>query len=112
MENERKNKMETILIFPAYISSKKKSQPKHWRGLSIEEIKQLQPGQRVKFISSLMGDVRECKVNGKPKTWKTRLNDIKVPLKYGLYEYAYAEYINGVSVGVTLVKEIENEINL
>ena len=27
--------------------------------------------------------------NGKTQTWKTRPNEFKVPVKYGLYEYAY-----------------------
>ena len=27
--------------------------------------------------------------NGATKTWKTRPNEFKVPVKYGLYEYAY-----------------------
>jgi len=32
-----------------------------------------------------------CKVrrNGKTQVWKTRPNDFKVPVKYGLYEYLY-----------------------
>lgn len=33
--------------------------------------------------------VREFRVSGKPKTWKTRPNDVKVPIKYGLYDNAY-----------------------
>lgn len=27
--------------------------------------------------------------NGKTQLWKTRPNDFKVPVKYGLYEYFY-----------------------
>jgi len=27
--------------------------------------------------------------NGKTQTWKTRPNDFKIPVKYGLYEYTY-----------------------
>jgi len=27
------------------------------------------------------------KVNGRPKTWKTRKDSIRIPAKYGLYEY-------------------------
>jgi hypothetical protein len=30
-----------------------------------------------------------ARVNGKPKTWKTRPNDCTVPWKHGLYEYGY-----------------------
>lgn len=33
--------------------------------------------------------VCRLRVNGAPKLWKTRPNDIRVPYKYGLYEYGY-----------------------
>lgn len=32
--------------------------------------------------------------NGKTKTWKTRPNDFKVPIKHGLYDYAYIDQNN------------------
>ena len=32
---------------------------------------------------------RKWKVNGKVQTWKTRPNEIKVPLKFGLYHHDY-----------------------
>jgi len=28
-------------------------------------------------------------VNGAVKTWKTRPNDVKVPIKHGLFDYSY-----------------------
>jgi hypothetical protein len=28
-----------------------------------------------------------ARLNGKPKTWKTRPDAIRIPAKYGLYEY-------------------------
>lgn len=39
--------------------------------------------------------VRQVKVNGAVKTWKTRPNDCKMPYKYGMYEYGYVEFVNG-----------------
>ena len=30
-----------------------------------------------------------CRANGKCQTWKTRPNDFKLPVKYGLYQYFY-----------------------
>ncbi len=33
------------------------------------------------------GSPKRCRANGKCKTWKTRPNDFKLPVKYGLYEY-------------------------
>lgn len=32
-----------------------------------------------------------CRVNGKCKTWKTRPNDFKLPVKHGLYNCFYIE---------------------
>lgn len=47
-------------------------------------------GRVVAVSEKIDGDkVREFRVSGKPKTWKTRPNDVKVPVKYGLYENAY-----------------------
>ena len=39
------------------------------------------------WFVTLTGDARECKINGKVRTWKQDLNRIEIPLKYGLYEY-------------------------
>ena len=33
--------------------------------------------------------VRRFRVSGQVKTWKTRPNDVKVPVKYGMYDNAY-----------------------
>jgi len=35
-----------------------------------------------------------CRVNGKCKTWKTRPNDFKLPVKHGLYDYFYIDNHN------------------
>jgi hypothetical protein len=32
--------------------------------------------------------------NGKTQTWKTRPNDFKIPVKYGLYQYFYIDQNN------------------
>lgn len=88
-------------------NSKKKT-IKPWKPLTVRELKALSYGDRVSFISR-MRDVRTVKVNGAPKTWKTRPNDVKVPLKYGLYEFAYAFMQNGENQEVVLVKSSDNE---
>ena len=36
-----------------------------------------------------------CRVNGKCKTWKTKLTDFKLPVKYGLKECFYITPENG-----------------
>ena len=35
-----------------------------------------------------------CRVNGKCKTWKTRLNEFRLPVKHGLYDCFYITHIN------------------
>ena len=30
-----------------------------------------------------------CRVNGKCQTWKTRANDFKLPVKYGMFTHFY-----------------------
>lgn len=36
----------------------------------------------------------KCRRNGQTKTWKTRPNEFKIPVKYGLYEYGYIDESN------------------
>jgi len=86
--------------YPQYDESK-------YRPLTIEEIKQLRLGDRVQFVSRTH-DVRRIKINGAPKTWKTRPHDVKVPVKYGLYEFSYSGFVGGVHFGETLVTEIDS----
>lgn len=35
------------------------------------------------------GKIITLKINGCPKRWKRKPDHIKVPVKYGLYEYGY-----------------------
>lgn len=35
------------------------------------------------------GSPQRWRVNGKVKTWKTRPNEVKVPLKHGMYKFGY-----------------------
>lgn len=39
------------------------------------------------WIKANGGDARQCKVNGRVRTWKRDAGRVEVPLKYGLYEY-------------------------
>ena len=65
-------------------------------------------------IISTTGTLRDVKVNGKVRTWKTR-PDIEVPIKYGLYEYATARWSDGfgdiagglVTDGARVVKRVD-----
>ena len=67
------------------------------RPLTTTELKALSPGQRILVYTAYFGRNRHrgfvhVKINGKPKTWKTRPSDVTVPIKYGLYEYARIDY--------------------
>lgn len=78
--------------------------------ITLEQAKALTSGDRVYFVQmyktvntyldskgrmkavseKVDGDkVRKFRVSGKPKLWKTRPNDVKVPVKYGMYDNAY-----------------------
>jgi hypothetical protein len=35
-----------------------------------------------------------CRVNGKCKTWKTRPDEFRLPVKYGLYDCFYIDHHN------------------
>jgi hypothetical protein len=72
----------------------------------------LRAGERVLVVTGYFGRNRHTgivhvTVNGKPKTWKTRPDNVSVPIKYGLYEYATIDYENGAMVDDNLyfVKE-------
>jgi hypothetical protein len=41
------------------------------------------------FTNQRNGKPAKCRRTGKTQTWKTRPNDFKVPVKYGLYESGY-----------------------
>lgn len=43
------------------------------------------------------GTLQRWRRNGVTKTWKTRPNDFRVPVKRGLYEYGYITQDNAVS---------------
>ena len=43
--------------------------------------------RRTFYFEDNNGEVRECRANGAPKTWKTR-PDVELPIKYGMYECA------------------------
>lgn len=56
------------------------------RPMTLDEVKALRSGQSVKFIAN-DGTLRDIKINGEPKRWKTDPDRVEVPVKYGLREY-------------------------
>lgn len=60
--------------------------------MTIQEAKELKYGDHVtstKYGFDSKGNPRRFKINGAPKTWKTRPTEIRIPWKYGLYDYGY-----------------------
>lgn len=73
--------------------------------LTFDEVKAIPQGARVDFWArqNVVKQVRVTSI----KTWKTRPGDIRLGLKYGLYEYSYTEYADGkYSGGEHLVTEV------
>jgi hypothetical protein len=58
--------------------------------MTVEEAKQLKI--REPLINRLDG--KRWYVNGAVKTWKTRPDKVRVPLKHGLYAYGYLTQYN------------------
>lgn len=85
--------METLFLVNGY-DRRKNPERARFRRMTVREAKSLRPGQSVPFLAN-DGTFRECRVSGAPKTWKTRQGDVRVPVKYGLYENAYAEAYGG-----------------
>ena len=77
--------------------------------LSLDDMKQISQGDRIDFLSR-QGAIKQVTVTS-IKTWKTRPNDIRLGLKYGLYEYSYATIENGYYSGEILVKSVEEGNN-
>lgn len=66
--------------------------------ITLEQAKNLRYGQTVYHATETYENSNErlkFTVNGKPKTWKRDATRIKVPIKYGLYEYG--EITNGTN---------------
>jgi hypothetical protein len=59
--------------------------------ITIEQAKQLKPGQMLYHTKNRNADKtpQRWRVNGKVQTWKTRPNEVKVPIKNGLKNCDY-----------------------
>lgn len=45
-------------------------------------------------VKNADGSALRCRANGKCKTWKTRPNEFKLPVKHGLFNYFYIDQDN------------------
>ena len=70
------------------------------RPMTVAEVQALQSGNHCLCFTGYFGRNRlsglvHVKINGKPKTWKTRPTNVTIPIKYGLHECVRIEYIDG-----------------
>ncbi len=84
--------METLELVNGY-DRHKVPEKATFRRMTVREAKALGAfnSPRTLYFQATDGTYRECRVNGAPKTWKTRPGHVKVPIKYGMYECGYAE---------------------
>jgi len=59
--------------------------------LNLETAKDLKLGQvlSMNYNKNSDGSCVRWRVNGKVKTWKTRPNEFKIPVKHGMYDFGY-----------------------
>jgi hypothetical protein len=72
--------------------------------MKLHEYKSLNHNSTV-WVICRDGKARQVRVSGMPKTWKTRFNDVRVPVKYGMYDSAYIGTLGDCITGYILVKE-------
>ena len=68
--------------------------------ITLEQAKSLSYGTIL--YHKKQGKIRRWKVNGKVKTWKTRPNEVKIPVKYGLYSY---DFVTETELNVVCLNE-------
>jgi len=76
------------------------------RLMGKEEMRKLKRGDGVWFHSN-DGGARMLRVTGQTQTWKTRPDDFRFPVKYGMYESATCEWTGGRYSGPNLLVIVE-----
>ncbi len=67
-----------------------KLEDKDARELTADEIRKLGYGKEI-YLEAGCGCLVRCRVNGQVKTWRTRPNEYRVPMKFGLRGCFYLE---------------------
>jgi len=59
--------------------------------ITLEQAKNLKLGDILLHTKNknAKGEPQKWRVSGKPKVWKTRPNEVKVPVKHGLFQFDY-----------------------
>ena len=77
--------------------------------ITLEQAKALKPGDMLHHVSKKNADGTPARyrVNGKPKIWKTRPNEVLVPVKFGWkgYDYLTERYLDNISLGDGLTND-------
>lgn len=85
------------------------------RKLTLKQAKELRHGQTVYLIGlyNADGTAMRARVSGAVKTWKTRPDEVKVPIKRGMYENGYITDANLASFSLEQPKSVpRNEVKL
>ncbi len=64
--------------------------------ITLQQAKSLKCGDMLHHVSDKNADdtPQRWRVSGKPKLWKTRPNEVKVPVKRGMYQHGYVTESN------------------
>lgn len=64
--------------------------------ITLKQAKALRPGDILHHVQfkNADGTPQRWKVNGQVKTWKTRPDEVRIPIKHGLYSYDYLTHAN------------------
>lgn len=75
--------------------------------VSIKDAKKLKHGQTIyhKTMTNADGTPMRARVTGKVKTWKTRPQEVQVPLKHGMYDTGYLTAQNAAQWSLTPRKQ-------
>ena len=62
--------------------------------ITLDQAKSLRHGDILHHVTNKNSDgtPQRWRVNGAVKTWKTRPNEVKIPVKYGMYSYDYVTH--------------------
>lgn len=72
-----------------------KAKAKLLRSLSLPELRALATRDHVYLVIAGRGETAyNVKINGMPKTWRTRPNEVAVPYRYGLHHFGHITHLN------------------
>ena len=78
--------------------------------MDLQDAKNLAIGEVIyhNVYTNADGSPQRWRVNGMVKTWKTVPNQVKVPIKHGLWDY---DYLTDENMGMFRLEEIDDLLN-